>query len=260
MCSSNGRIRRFPLGVWLVTVLTCAAMAAAEPATVPATRPRPDPTVPIPKANDARFDQMHQEFVKRAADGSPMELLFQGDSITAFWLTRAPDLFHQRYDRYHAADFGIPGDHTENVLWRIENGELDHIAPKVLVLMIGTNNTGVNTAEEITAGDVKLVKEIRARLPGTKLLLLGIFPRGPHTAPNGISDNGVAKNKIIRAVNAELAKLDNGDTIRYLDLTTKFVADGKIPDDVMPDQLHPSPKGYQIWADAMQALLDEMMK
>ena len=102
---------------------------------------------------------------------------------------------------------------------------------------------------------------IRSRLPRTKVLLLAVFPRGPRKQRDGSMDDGVKRMEIIRGINAELASLDDGKMVRYLDIGPRFLdAAGKIPNDVMPDQLHPNVKGYQIWAEAMQPLLEEMLK
>lgn len=222
----------------------------------PAARPAPEPAdTAAPKRNregeiDARFLQMHESFLKRGKE-SKIGVLFLGDSITAGW-GRAKEIWQQHYGQYDPANFGIGGDRTQHVLWRIENGELDGITPKVVVLMIGTNNMGY-PAEEIIKGDKKIVEMIHQKLPDAKLLLLGIFPRSAK-ATDG------ARSKI-KAINAELAKLDDGNKTRYLDIGDKFLdAEGNLPADIMPDALHPNVKGYQIWADAMQPLLDEMMK
>src|SRR5437762_12515461 len=168
-----------------ISVLMCLAVGIATTClaqtSAPASRAaHPDPTVPVPKANDARFMKLHESFLKRRAEG-PIGLLFLGDSITMLW-TKAPDVWNKYYGKFQPANFGIGGDHTEHVLWRIENGELDGISPKVVVLMIGTNNTATNTADEIADGDEKLVEEIRAKLADTKSVLLGIFPHGPDTS------------------------------------------------------------------------------
>jgi len=118
--------------------------------------------------------------------------------------------------------------------------------------MIGTNNTGRDSPEAIADGVTKIVEMIRAKLPETKILLLGVFPR-----MKGYEKQGVK----IDPINARLSKLDDGKTIRYLDIGEKFKgADGKISTDIMPDGLHPSKAGYQIWADAMQPSLIEMMQ
>ncbi|RYG71695.1 GDSL family lipase, partial [bacterium] len=118
---------------------------------------------------------------------------------------------------------------------------------------IGTNNMALSSADEIVKADRKIVSEIHRRLPDTKVLLLGIFPRAVKA-----TDPARAK---IKSINAELAKLDDGGKTRFLDIGDKFLeADGSLSAAVMPDALHPSPKGYVIWADAMSPLLDEMMK
>ena len=147
------------------------------------------------------------------------------------------------------------------MIWRIEQGELEKISPKVTVLMIGTNNTGDNAAVEIAAANRKIVRMIQAELPQTKILLLAVFPRGPRANRDGSMDNWEEKMAKIRAINADMALLDDGDRVRFLDIGDSFKApDGSIPKDIMPDQLHPNAAGYQIWVDAMAPLLEEMMK
>ena len=256
--------RAAALGGWALLML-CAAAAdtpTTAPTMAPATQPTTRAAVPLGPPDraalkltsagkpDARFLALHAEFLDRAWQ-APIGLLFLGDSITEGW-RNAPQVWKEHYWPYAPADFGIGGDRTEHVLWRIDHHELDHIEPKVVVLMIGTNNIG-SPAEQIAAADVKIVHEIHQKLPNSKLLLLGIFPRAQQpTSP--------MRDKI-KVVNAELAKLDDGTTTRYLDIGDKFLdADGVIQPEIMKDFLHPTPKGYQIWADAMQPLLDEMMK
>lgn len=233
--------------------LSITALAGAQD------RALPLPDVPAPKLDkegnvQPRFQMMHESFLKRGKEG-PIGVLFLGDSITEGW-GRAKEIWQEHYGRYQPANFGISGDQTQHVLWRIENGELNGIQPKVVVLMIGTNNIR-NSAEEISRGDRRIVEEIHHRLPNTRLLLLGIFPRGADPKTPEV----MTMRDKISAVNRELARLDDGSRTRYLDLGPKFLdAAGNLPADVMPDALHPNVKGYQIWADAMQPLLDEMMK
>ena len=205
---------------------------------------------------NAGFIAAHERFLKRREQ--PMGVLFLGDSITAGWSGRGKKVWTDHYDKLEAANFGIGGDRTEHVLWRIANGELDGIKPKVVVLMIGTNNSG-NTAENITKGVKAIVNQIHAKLPDSKLLLLGIFPRGAAAVgKDGKPEAGRAK---LQAVNAELAKLDDGKQTRYLEIWKQFLnEDGTLSPDIMPDYLHPNEKGYTIWADTMQPLLDEMLK
>jgi len=243
--------------VLLFVVLGLLATTARAQAT--ATKAPADPSIPQEKKDSGKFLKMHESFLQRGKAG-PIGVLFLGDSITEGW-ARAPEVWEKYYKPYDAANFGIGGDRTEHVLWRIAQGELDGIHPKVVVLMIGTNNSGTHTAQQIAAADKKIVGQIRAKLPQTKVLLLAVFPRGPRKLRDGTLDDGVQRMETIRTVNAELAKLDDGKLVRYLDLGPKFLGpDGKIPNDVMPDQLHPNAKGYQIWAAAMQPLLDEMLK
>jgi lysophospholipase L1-like esterase len=209
---------------------------------------------------DAEFIQKHQAFLERGKQGN-IGIVFLGDSITAGWfwsskLGNNRDIWNAHFGKYDPVNFGIGGDRTEHVLWRINNGELDGISPKVLVLLIGTNNIGYST-DEIIKGDTKIVDEIHQKLPETKVLILGIFPRGANPANPQVA----AIREKIKTVNEGLAKLDDGDKTRFLDVGPKLVSsDGTISKYIMPDYLHVNYIGYAIWADAMQPLLDEMMK
>ena len=214
-------------------------------------------TNPVPLG--AGWVARHQSFVAQAKQGS-IDILFMGDSITDFWRNRGSNVWNQYYAPRRAANFGISGDRTQHVLWRMDNGELDGIKPKVVVLMIGTNNTGKerdnktkrNTVSETIAGVQAVVADIRARLPDSKILLLGIFPRGALNDPQRAQ---------VALVNTVIAKLDDGKMIRFLDIGPKFLeSDGTLPTSIMPDLLHPNEHGYQIWADAMEPTLAEMMK
>jgi lysophospholipase L1-like esterase len=204
---------------------------------------------------DAGFIKRHEGFIERSK--SPVGLLWIGDSITDGWNTRGKELFAAQYDRYQPANFGIGGDRTEHVLWRIANGELDAIKPnpKVVVIMIGTNDAAAHTPEEIAAGTTAVVSATQAKLPDSKILLLAIFPR--QAKP---TDELRVKNE---KANDILAKLDQGPTgkIRFLSIWKQFLTDdGTLTKQIMPDLLHPNAAGYKIWADAMQPTLDEMMK
>jgi lysophospholipase L1-like esterase len=262
------RMRVRTAAAWsAVLALTAAAIApalAAPPTSAPTTAPGRRPTIhpdePAAKLDktgniEPRFKKMHESFLARGKAG-PIGVLFLGDSITEGW-GKAPDVWKQHYGADQPANFGIGGDRTEHVLWRIANGELDGIHPKVVVLMIGTNNVAPNATAGIIAGDEKIVAQIHQKLPDTKLLLLAIFPRGADPADPKVA----ATRAKIKTINAALAKLDDGDKTRYLDIGDKFLSkDGSLSKDIMPDALHPNAKGYQIWADAMQPLLDEMLK
>jgi beta-glucosidase len=268
------------LSALLLLPLYLASPLRAQPAPVatqPATRPAvtdpnsgpPDVAAPKTNAagqNDAGFRSMHQSFLARGKAG-PIGVLFLGDSITQFW-SRTPAaqaVFDAHYAKYQPANFGISGDKTQHVLWRIENGELDGIHPCVVVLLIGTNNFR-DPEDAIYRGDKKIIDEIHQKLPDSGLIIMGIFPRGDGRT-NALLDSrypdgphiidGRAK---LQAVNAQLAKLDDGKKTRYLDIWDKLLdSNGMLTTDIMADYLHPTTKGYQIWADAMQPLLDEMM-
>ncbi len=248
-------------GLVSISMAQTSAPATVAAPVKPVIAPMPvDPSIGVPKRANPRFYELHSNFLKRTKSG-PIGVLFMGDSITEGW-GKAPEIWKQYYDQYQPANFGIGGDQTQHVIWRIEDGELDGIDPKVVVLMIGTNNTGGNTAAQILAADTKIVNMIRAKLPQTKVLLLAIFPRGPRKDKQGvIVDDGVTRMKIIDEVNAGLAKLDDGKNVRFLNINSAWLdADGKIPDSVMPDQLHPTGPSYKLWAEAMNPLLTEMMK
>jgi lysophospholipase L1-like esterase len=214
-------------------------------------------TNPVPLG--AGWVRRHEGFVAQAKSGG-IDILFLGDSITDFWRTTGSNVWNQYYAPQHAANFGISGDRTQHVLWRINNGELDGIHPKVVVLMIGTNNTGKergrnvprNTPPQVIEGVTAVVNDIRAKLPESKILLLAIFPRG---------DGGPEQQAQINEINPAIAKLADGKMITFLDIGSKFLdADGKVSPDVMPGLLHPNAKGYQAWADAMNPTLEAMLK
>lgn len=216
--------------------------------------------VPVPRDFPTNWLSRHEAYVAEAKKGG-IDLLFLGDSITDGWRwdNGGSQIWPRLYAPRHATNFGIGYDRIQNVLWRVENGELENIHPKVVVLLIGTNNSGNedngqprNLTPEIIEGVSNLVRQIQIRLPQTKILLLGLFPRGEKTDPI---------REQVKAVNTGLAKLDDGGKVKFLDLGDKFLApDGTLSRDRFPDLLHPNATGYQIWADAMEPTLSEMLK
>lgn len=209
-------------------------------------------SIPAVKKDNGNFLKRHEAFLKRAKEGD-VGVLFLGDSITAGWAGAGKDVWAKRFEKYHPANFGIGGDRTQHVLWRITHGELDGIRPKVVVLMLGTNNIKSDPAPAIARADAKIVETIRQKLPGAKVLLLGIFPRAHRT--DDPAANIPAK---VRAVNAELARLDDGKTVRYLDLADKLAPGGKLVPEYYTDGVHLTSKGYEAWADATGGMLGEM--
>lgn len=216
---------------------------------------RPDASVGQPKVKDPRFFEQHAAFLRRGQAG-PVGLLFLGDSITEGWAGKGARVWQEILAAYQPANFGIGGDTTQNLIWRIEQGELDGLQPKLVVLLIGTNNSASHNAAEIVAADTKIVRLIRRKLPDAKLVLMAIFPRGPRKNRDGSLDDGVARMKTITAVNTQLAALGQDPAVHFLDIGSRFYdATGRIPDALMPDQLHPSEAGYVLWADALRPIL-----
>jgi lysophospholipase L1-like esterase len=206
------------------------------------------PETVVARPREGQWMDLHRRFAERAKQGN-VDLLFLGDSITAGW--HGNEVWKRFYGPRNAANFGIGGDRTQHVLWRIQNGELEGIEPKVVVLMIGTNNASSGTAEEIAQGVTAIVETLRHRLPRAKILLLGVFPRGEK--PNSTREK-------LAAVNAQIARLDDGSHVRFLDIGKAFLSqDGSISRDIMPDYLHLNRRGYRIWADAMEPMLWSML-
>lgn len=229
-----------------LVLILLGALALQESSTEPAARKKEYPWMSV-----AVWKGKHEAFLKRAKEGN-IDLLFVGDSITEGWGNNA--VWQKHYAPLNAANFGIGGDTTENVLWRLENGEVNGISPKVAVLLIGTNNFGLegHPPDAVAKGVAAVVQSLRKKLPSTKVLLLAIFPRDEKP------DTGIRKR--IKAVNEQIVRLDDRKNVRFLDIGPQLCnPDGSLSKEVMPDFLHLSEKGYQIWADAMAPLLKEML-
>ena len=227
------------------------ALAAAPSA--PAARPAP---AALPPATEPRprDDNRHKCFVQTAKAGG-IDLLFVGDSITDWWrqANRGKLEWDKTWAPLNAANFGIAGDTTQGVLWRMQNGELEGFRAKTIVLMLGTNNLRRNEIADIAAGDGAIVAEFRKRQPQAKVLILGVFPRG--AAP----DNEF--RGMIKELNGHLAKLADNKQVFYLDIGPRFLtADGTLTTEIMADGLHPTPKGYEIWSAASIDKVKELMK
>lgn len=206
----------------------------------------PETTVPL-----NRDGARHQLINSRAKEGDK-DLLFLGDSITQGWEGAGKDVWAKYYTPRKAMNAGIGGDRTQHIVWRLENGNIEGISPKVAVLMIGTNNSGTNTSEDIAAGVKAIVEKLRAKLPNTKVLVLAIFPRG--------ANKDDMRRKVNEGANAIISKLDDGKNVFYLDIGPKFLAeDGTLSKEIMPDLLHLSPKGYEIWAESIEPTLKKLL-
>lgn len=237
----------------LVSAALCGNLACAQTSggfSRPADKPAP--------RTDRNSQIAHEQLVAKANKGG-IDVYFLGDSITRRWgATDYPEFlanWNTNFFGWNAANFGWGADQNENILWRVENGELDGVHPKVIVLLAGINNVGTNPGgdakvENITRGLQALVKTCRQKAPNAVLILTALFPR---------NDN-MAVIPTINAVNANLAKMADGKTIRYLNVNDKLAdKDGKLFEGISKDKLHPGLKGYQIWADGLKPILTEIL-
>jgi lysophospholipase L1-like esterase len=198
------------------------------------------------------WPERHEAVKQKSAEGKA-QLIFMGDSITHYWETKAPEIWEDRYAPYDAINMGFSGDQTRHLIWRIQNGALDGISPKVAVIMIGTNNARNFSPEEVVFATRTICDLVHEKLPETKILLLGIFPRA--------TDEGRARHLKNQTVNQAIAGFAEADWIEYLDLTDAFHdKTGVLPKATFPDGLHPNNAGYAVWAEAMQSKLDELLK
>jgi lysophospholipase L1-like esterase len=238
------------------TILAGMAMISLLLAqTFPADRPA--------RRADKNSQIAHEQLLAKARQGR-IDVYFEGDSITRRWgATDYPELLEnwkKNFFGWNAADFGWGADRVENILWRLENGELDDVNPKVIVLLAGTNNVGnrvplegvESTVANVTKGLEAVVRVMQSKAPNAVIILMGIFPR---------NDNLAVMPEIER-INANLAGLANGRTIRYLNINGQLAGhDGKLRDGMMNDgdKLHPVLNGYQVWADALKPVFTELL-
>ena len=231
-----------------------------------ATGPRLASTlVPVTQGRDWRvydWPARHAAAVALMKERQP-EIVVLGDSIIHFWggdpsgegvagRRTAPEVWDRFFTGRRVVNLGNGWDRTENVLWRLRHGELENVSPRVVVVMIGTNNITLNTPDDIAAGVSAICDEIDQRSPATRILLLGIFPRGEKPDPNRAA---------VEAVNHRLAAFDGGGgVVTYLDIGDRFLrADRSISKEIMYDFLHPTAKGYEIWAAAIEPTLTRLL-
>jgi lysophospholipase L1-like esterase len=238
--------------------------ATKVPSKVAAQEPEAKPSAgavrPVARS-DANSRTAHQQLLEKAKKGR-IDVYFAGDSITRRWgATDYPAFLANWKENFHgwnAANFGWGGDTVQNVLWRLANGELDGVKPKVIVVMAGTNNIGGRVragaedarVAEISEGLKAVLDVCREKAPDAVVILMGITPR---------NDNPAAK-AIIDRVNEQLDKLADGKKVRYLNINDKLAdKDGKLLVGMSPDRLHLSLKGYQIWANTLKPVLTELL-
>jgi len=243
-----------------MAVCTCAlslVALATDNGQVAETPPSSDPVIPVPRDRDyswmslAQWQGMHADLSAIAAKGAA-KLVFLGDSITAS--TRSSESWKKTFGAYPYANFGIGGDRTQNVLWRLDHGEIGALKPKVVVLLIGTNNIGTteNDVADTVRGVTAIVGKLRSAFPKTKILLLGVFPRDEK------SDSPIRAK--IQQINAALAKLDNGKKVFVRDIGKVFLeTDGTLSNAVSQDQLHLTEEGLRRWAEAIAPDVQRLM-
>ena len=206
----------------------------------------------------------HAALLKKAKSGK-IDVYFEGDSITRRWGASDPQYaaflanWKQNFSGWNAADFGWGGDTTQNMLWRLRNGELDGVNPKVIVIMAGTNNIGMPAAwvdvearsADVAKGVRAVVAECQSKAPGAKIVLMGITPRG----------DSAAGLEIIKRANVQLATFADGDRVRFIDLSDRMLdGDGHLKEGMTgSDHLHLALAGYQVWADALKPVLTELI-
>lgn len=246
----------------ILAILLALALSlpAQEPAALPVL-PANTALIPVPKLENDSYDwhARHKEVLKVKEAIKP-EIVLIGDSITHFWggepkaaSCNGPLAWQSAFGKVPVLNLGFGWDRVQNVMWRIDHGELDGLHPRLIVLNIGTNNTTgtanarENTPEEIAEGVGRILARIHSKVPEAKVILMGVFPRDEKAdAP---------RRAKIADINKRLSSFGGG-RVHFLDIGSKMLqADGSIPRDIMSDFCHPTEKGYQIWADALAPLL-----
>jgi lysophospholipase L1-like esterase len=236
----------------LLTMTFTAPIVFAQDATAPKYKST-TPVIQTAKWAQRWWMPRHKQKVERVKRGE-CDLLMLGDSITHSWENGGRKVWQEFYAKRKAVNIGFSGDRTEHVLWRLQNGGVDGISPKLIVIMIGTNNTGhrMDPAEETATGVQEIIKQLRKRIPEAKILLLAIFPRGEKP------DHKMRKRN--DEINAKIAKFADKKTVHYLDINNMFLDDdGNLPKSIMPDRLHPNAGGYQKWAEAMEPSIKKLL-
>ncbi|MBU4459785.1 MAG: acetylglucosamine-6-sulfatase [Verrucomicrobia bacterium] len=226
-------------GMAALWVSLCTAVGSAQ---VPA-------TTTTDRLNEAWWKTRHEAKYAEVVKGG-YDLVFLGDSITQGWEGSGKTTWAKYYAHRKALNIGYSGDRTEHVLWRLENGEIEGLSPKLVVIMLGTNNTGhrKDPPEQTAAGMRMILDLLKEKMPTAKFLLLAVFPR--EEKPDG------ALRRINDGVNAIYKTLADGDRVTYMDINAGMLdPDGTLTREIMPDLLHPKEKGYGIWAAAMEPFI-----
>ena len=209
-----------------------------------------------PERSSEWWHARHEAKLREVSEnGKKIDLVFLGDSITqGLENPGASKIVSGTFPGSTILNLGYNADKTENVLWRLRNGEIDGISPKAVVVMIGTNNTGHRKdPPEVTAQAIKVIlDDIKSKLPDSKIVLLSIFPRGANPSD--------PLRQLNEKVNGQLPTLADGKTIFHLDLNAAFLNEnGDLSQAIMPDLLHPSDKGYEVWMKSLKPELEKIL-
>ena len=237
---------------YLVLLVVALEITLSLPTLAQVLDRKPAAVVPIPQT-DSWWTTRHEDTVARIRQGK-VDLLLIGDSITQGWGNEGRRIWDTYYGHRRAVNLGFNSDRTEHVLWRLDHGEIDGIAPKLVVVMIGTNNTGArhDPPEETVAGIQAILTTLHTRVPGAKILLLGVFPRGDS------ADDPLRRLNV--TINDRLHTYADNQQVFFLDLSRHFLDDrGRLSQDLMPDYLHPNERGYHVWADGMEDLVRNLL-
>jgi lysophospholipase L1-like esterase len=253
-----------PISVRLIIALVLSWAHSGISLAVP---PRNTAIIPVSKLENDSYDwnKRHEDILRIKADINP-EIVLIGDSITHFWggepksnHVNGPKAWDSVFGKSRVLNLGFGWDRTQNVLWRIDHGELDGIQPKLLIIHIGTNNTSQtknarqNTAAEIAEGVGTISSRVRGKFPKAKIVLMAIFPR--EEKPDH------PRRKLIGETNALLAKFPQAPDFAFVDIGPEILTpEGVLTKDMMPDFCHPSEKGYQIWAGALRPFVQSIQK
>ncbi|HVS64226.1 MAG TPA: platelet-activating factor acetylhydrolase IB subunit [Thermoanaerobaculia bacterium] len=249
------RTPAFVVGI-LVPLAAAAALAGQPDAPRRSTGAVPALTPEVQTAEWAQswWMRRHEQKLADLAARAEVELVMIGDSIVHGWEEAGQDVWEQYYGDRKAFNLGFAGDRTEQVLWRLANGAVGGIQPKLIVLMIGTNNTGhrQDPPAQTAAGIRSILDDLQRRLPSARILLLAIFPREANASQE--------LRRLNDEVNREIARYEDGERIFFLDLNDAFLdADGTLSEEIMPDLLHPNERGYRLWAEAMEPTIQRLL-
>ncbi len=237
--------------ILLVLVAALAATAGFYSGSAVSKRPYVNSAIiPVQRTDVGMAEQQHGNHL-RLKEGK-VDMLFVGDSITMYWNVHGKKVWDNYYGKRNPLNLGIGGDQTQNVLWRLDDLNLEDIQPKLAVVMIGTNNSHNNTAAEMAEGVEAVVKRLRTRLPMMRILLLAIFPRG---------DVEAAKLQKLRDASAKFGSAVSFDPmVEYMDIGKIFLNDkGEVTEDIMFDLLHLSEKGYALEAEALEPTITRLL-